>query len=112
MQFLSGIDSESDIYLIGIDNYSIDTDPSITTNVSGYNVRLFGNGTPLQITETQLGNRCFGIGDKRECWSNAGNSSYGLNMFYLSTIKIAKATLFPQVKAVRSSCNCGRTDSR
>ena len=91
MQFLSGIDSESDIYLIGIDNYSIDTDPSITTNVSGYNVRLFGNGTPTSDhRNSSLATAVSASGTSANAWSSAGNSSYGLNMFYLSTIKIAK----------------------
>ena len=86
MQFLSGIDSESDIYLMGTENYSIDTDPSATTDVSGYNVRFVGNGKiTTNHTNSSLATVVSASGASANVWSSAGNNPDApIHMFCIS----------------------------
>ena len=79
IQFLSGIDSESDIYLA--ETININTAPEDTTNESGYTVRFVGN----RDTNAGLAAAVSASGASANVWSSAGiNPLHPLNMFLIS----------------------------
>ena len=84
INLVSGVDSESDVYLPG--ESTLNTSPSDITGKNGYQVRFLATGAAMESLN-HVAAVASASGIQAKIWSNAGTNSVPLDLYYLDATK-------------------------